>query len=275
MPIRFRVDSLDEIPEEQRSLYRETGDGYSLDLDAELVPVEKIPEHEATQGLRSALQKERERAREEEKRRKALERDFGDLSPEDIEELKALRQKAREQEEENAKARGDFEKLKQSMAEKHRAEIEARESRIEKLLARNRSTTIENQIAEAFHETGVVNPEVFGAFVRNQLATEVDDEGNVEVYVKGSDGQPQYNAEGKRLSVLEYVRTLQQDTDKYGFNFRSRRKAGGGSAEGDRDGAPGGGETLTKEALDAMTPAQRRTAEIKQKIEAYRQRTQG
>jgi hypothetical protein len=275
MPLRFKLDSLDGVAEEQRSLYRETDSGFVLDVEGDLISVDDIENHEKTSGLKSALQKERQRAREEERRRKELEGRLGDLNPDDLDELKTLREKERAREEDEAKRRGEFDRLKQDMAERHKAEVESYKSKVETLLGARKRDTLNAEIGAAFAETGVINPAVMNPYIRERLTVEMDDDGNASVYVRGEDGQPRYNAEGNPLSVREFVESLTESNEFKPF-FASRQKSGAGATGGDRDDQSGGGSggMPSREELDAMTPSQQKMAERKAKIAGYRKAEQ-
>ena len=105
------VDSLDDIPEEHRGFYEERDGKFHLTLDVEVSEDDK-------KRVAEAARKEREaRATAEKELKEAREKlsAFGDLTPEDLEELKKAKEAAaeaeRKRQEETAKSREEWQAL--------------------------------------------------------------------------------------------------------------------------------------------------------------------
>src|SRR5690554_4932413 len=126
MPLPLTVDSIDDVPEAIRDQYKEVDGVFRLDLEG----------YEDPANLKSALQKEREAAKNAAKQVKAWE-SIG-KTPEEIQELLEAQQK--KQEEDLNKA-GEWDKLKAQMndqfakeKEKLQSALTAKERAIEKHL---------------------------------------------------------------------------------------------------------------------------------------------
>ena len=105
--LKYQVKSIDKLPKEVADLYEKGEDGYTL-------KVEGVPKPEDNSGLKSALQKERERANNAEK------------------ELKAAATKAKDDSDAAARAAGDIETVEKNLHDHYKGEIEKRDALISK-----------------------------------------------------------------------------------------------------------------------------------------------
>lgn len=142
MKLPFKVESLDDVPEDRRDLYEEVDGGYQLQVDG-------VPDgEEDVSGLKSALEKvKRERDR--------LRSRAGKVSDDDLEELERLREAEAQREEEAAKAAGKWDEIRAKLDDKHakeldqvRAELTKRDKVIEQL-------TVTNELRSAIAKAGV------------------------------------------------------------------------------------------------------------------------
>lgn len=278
MGLKAILDSLDDVDENLRDMYRETEGGqFILDVEG-MVPEDQIESHEKTKGLKSALDKEREARKQYEKRARELESKAGKISDEDLEELEQLRAAKQKAEEERRRRNGEFEKWRDEIQKEHKQEVEARENRIRSLQEQIRQDRIGRQIAEACAEHGATNTAVMQAFIERHVKADFDDEGQLSVAVLDpADGNRMLDSEGKPLSIPGFVKKLSESKD-FAPLFASRQKSGGGTPPSDRDGQGGrpSGETPRGNApdLEKMSQAERRRYEIRQKIDEHRQAQQ-
>lgn len=139
MALKARVDSLEGVPEEAHDFYTQDGDGYRLD-------VEGVEFKEDVQGLKSALEKERDA-------RKALEgklpKDF------DPDEYKTLKQQAKEREKREAEERGEWEKLREQLKQEHQETVEELKQEMRKREAAISNLTVDRELTEAISRVGV------------------------------------------------------------------------------------------------------------------------
>ncbi len=106
MTLKFEVDSLDVVPEDQHGLYQEADGKFRLAVDG-------LPKPEDTSGLKSALEKERERAKSAAKWEKL------GKSPDEIQ---ALLDAEEERAQNKLKEEGDFKTLLAQHQEKWNGE---------------------------------------------------------------------------------------------------------------------------------------------------------
>lgn len=139
MALKAKVDSLDDVPEEAHGFYTQDGDKYRLD-------VEGVELKEDVQGLKSALEKEREA-------RKALE---GKL-PKDFDpnEYKTLKQQAEERERREAEERGEWEKLREKLQQEHKEAVEGLKQEVASRDRAITSLTVDRELTEAISRVGV------------------------------------------------------------------------------------------------------------------------
>ena len=144
MALKAVVESLDEVPEAVREMYKQDGDAYRLE-------VEGVEFEDEVAGLKTALERERE---ERKKLAKAL-KGKPDLTAEDAEELERLRQERAEAERKKLEAEGKWEELRTKLQKEYdekvqakAAEVKERDSYIERLV-------VDNELRRALTEIGV------------------------------------------------------------------------------------------------------------------------
>lgn len=233
MPIPLIVDSIDAVPETLRDQYKEVDGKFRLDLDG----------YEDPSNLKSALQKEREAAKQAAKQVKAWE-SLG-KSPEEIQELLQAQQQA---EEDKLNKAGEWDKLKAQMNEQFSKEkqqlldsLTAKERAIEKHLVDAQATAA---IAELKGVPALLLPHV-KASVRV-----VEEGGEYSVRVVDPSGNPRVNAQGEYLSIKDLVSEMRQ-SDIFGRAFEATGTTGSGTPSN-----KGGGSDKAKKAAE-MTSAEK------------------
>lgn len=231
MTLKLTVDKLDGLPEAVHSFYEPTENGFRLKVDG----VEDVS------GLKSALQKEREAA-------KAY-KSTG-LSPDEIAELKALRDRTTE---EAARKAGDFDKLRDKMASQFETEKAALKAELEAIAKSEADARINQGLMSALAEAGATAegmsllPTVF----KNRAKIETVDGVRV-LRVLDEDGTPMLIS-GKDATLADLVKVAQS---KYGSLFKATTKAGSGTPTAS-NGAGGAVKTVNRSTFDAMSQAQR------------------
>ena len=200
------LETLEGLPEEVASLYKKGEDGkFHL---------------EGNDGLKSALQKERDARQAAEKALKA--------------EAEAKTAREKEAEEAKARATGDFEKLKLSMEAEAKAAKEEAAAYKARILTERRDRAAMEAIVAA---NGI--PEALMPHVTSHL--EVVPEGDdFKVLVKGNPAK----------KVTDFVASL-KDAKPWGFQ-PSGANGGGTPANG---GTPNGTKTLTRTDFDKLSPS--------------------
>lgn len=238
--LAFTVDSLDGVAEAQRPLYKEANGKFVLDVEGYEDPV----------GLKSALQKERERANALDKQSKAWAA-MG-KSPEEIQALLEAQRKA---DEDKALKGGEFEKLKQQMLDQHKAELGKKDERITTL-----TKSLERRLIDADATAAIAAAKGVPALLLPHVRASVrviEDGGDFKVQVVDAAGNPRVNGKGEFITIADLVGEMRQ-SEVFGRAFEPTGTAGGGAQGG---GGGGGGKTIKQAAFDAL-PAKERAKKM-------------
>ena len=232
------VDTLDAIPEAQRTLYKESNGKFTLDVDGYEDPV----------GLKSALGKERDRAKAAEQQAAAW-RNLG-KTPDEIAALVAAQAQA--ENDKLAKA-GEWDKLKAQMNDQHQAALKAES---DKTSAKDKA--LSKYLVDSAAVTAIASakgvPELLLPHVRSAVKV-IEENGDYHVRVVDSTGNPRVNAKGDFLSIADLVGEM-RSSDVFGRAFESSGANGGGAT----GGIAAGQKTITRAQFDALTPIARAKA---------------
>lgn len=226
MPLKFEVDTLDEIPESYRNEYVELNGKYRLDLDGYEDPV----------NLKSALQKEREAARKYSAQLKQYEQ-IG-LSVEDIKERIT-----------NA-GNVDAEKLKQQFAKQFQGEIQQRDEKLSSMRMTVEKYLVDAEAASAIAANKGV-PELLMPLIKAQVRV-IEDDSGPQVLVVDPKGEPRINKKGDYMSISDLVSEMRA-SEIYGRAF----DATGATGSGRQPATGGGGGAKPRTWADAVTPQQK------------------
>lgn len=210
MTLKLTLDSLDDIDEAIKPLYVEDNGKFKL-------AVEGI---EDTASLKGALAKERKRADENEKQVKRWQR----LGKSD-EEIEALISAQEEHAQSEAERKGEWEKLRAQMNEKHAADIKALN---DKLAAKDKAIErylIDSQATAAIAGAKGV-PDLLLPHVQRHVRV-VEENGEFQVRVVDAKGDPRVNGKGDPLSIPELVAEM-KSTEIFGRAFEGSGQSGGG-----------------------------------------------
>ena len=270
MPLKAVLENVEDLDEVTRGLYKEADGRFILDVEG-MVSEDEIESHEKTQGLKSALDKERQSRRDFEKKVKELESKTGDFTAEDLAELEELRDVKRKAEEERRRQTGEFDKWRDEINSEHAQTLAKKDEFISRLQETIRSDRVGRQIAEACAEHGAPTA-LMDAYIKQHVKSSFDDEGNLKIEIDHPDISG-LDEQGQPISIGGFVKKL-ADHKEFGQYFASKQKSGAGTPPADRDGGKGGnpGETPGNEPDPAtMTPSQKRMHDIRQKIDARKQ----
>jgi hypothetical protein len=250
MTIALFVDDIETVDESLREEYIQGDDGrYVLrgmaDTLANYVKVDDIESHEKTQGLVSALDKERERAKTAERRARELEDQHHGMTEEEKKELETLRTARAEAEERRRRQEGEFDKWREEIAEKHSAETKGLAEENVSLKGMIKEKEVSLQIESAMNEFGG-RAQILEPLIRRYVKSEIDENG-VSIAVTDAEGTRMLNGEGAPLSIRDYVERMSTDKE-FGDLFKSNIKSGGGS---DGDATKPGGESDSGTPQDA------------------------
>jgi hypothetical protein len=202
------IDKLEDVAEELRGLYSEKDGKFHLDVDG----------IEDTGGLKRALQAERKAREDLDKKIKKWEA----LGKTD-EEIAELIRKLDEDEHKDAEKKGEWEKLRAQMNEKHAKELAKRDEQISALRGRLNAELVDAKATSAIAaQKGV--PDLLLPHVQRHV--KVDE--NFNVLVVDAKGDPRVNGKGEPLSISELVAEM-KSTETYGRAFEGTGHSGGGT----------------------------------------------
>ena len=194
MALEYTVKTLDGLSEDVAKMYTETDGAFTLDVSGLDIP--------DVSGLKSALDKERDRANSEHKARKAAEK------------------AAQEKEDAAARAAGDIETIEKNLREKYTGEIEerdakisARDAKLSKVLHRDEAYRIAN--AQAVDSDAA---EVVAEWIQNRTEIQEKD-GDFVVLPKG---------DSMGLTMEEFVKKIPEQK-ALGRLIKSSNGTGGGA----------------------------------------------
>lgn len=274
MPLKYKVDSLDDVDENARDLYTKTESGYVLD-------VEGVPDGS---GAKKALAAERERAKKAEREAKEAQRLAEELrrqaeelgvSEEEVEEFRKFRE-SKETEDERA------ERIRREATKPLEAKLQGATQQLEQLQEQARSyreryvnREVEAALAAAVDaELKPVNPRARQLFIedlRKLVSVNVDDEtATVSLSVLDENGNERFDADGQPMTPAALARGFTK-IKVYEDFLASERKAGGGAPSGNvRDEGPGNtGATPPRDR--EPTAAERQMQERREKIARFRE----
>lgn len=233
--LSYEVESVDDLPEAVRDFYKAGDDGkYRLAVDG-------LPKPEDTSGLKSALKKERDRARQAERWERL------GKTPEEIEELLESQRKA---EEERQRKAGDFEAIRKQDAEKFQKQVAEAQTAREKAEARMRDAVIGSELMTALArakatETGL---KALPRLLRDRVEFELNDEG-YSVRILNERGEPLAGSDG----AATFDDLAKAAMAEFPDLFASDRPGGAGTSG--RGGSGAGGKTMRREDFDQIADA--------------------
>jgi len=236
MALQFQVETLDTLPESVRPLYKEDNGKFRLDLDG----------YEDPQGLKSALQKERDAAKEATRKVSAWEK-LGKTP----DEINALLEAHHKTETDKLGKSGDWEKVRQQMADQHAKElskrdevVQAKDKAIERYLIDAQATAA---IAEMKGAAALLLPHV------KQNVRVMQEDGEFVTRVVDAAGNPRVDAKGKFLTINDLVSEMRQ-SETYARAFDASGASGSGA--GASSGAATA-KTVTRTKWDTMSHIER------------------
>lgn len=283
MALELIVDSVESLPADVQSEYVQQEDGtYKLDVQG-VVPKSKLDEfRENNINIRKEAEAKSKELQSRISQLETIAERYGTLGEDpdqviaEIKDLKALKEQVDNKE--LIEAKGFEEALEDKLNKRVGTLREEYEARIKEL--EDAKNGIETQLSERLSTTeqryrqvaleSVIKDEAVKA---GALAGSVDDilsRANRAGWTIGEDGgaiamqngEPLYGADGEKLTIKEWVGNLKKDASWF-----FKPNAGGG-AGGDSNGTPPprGGEPLSAEALQSLSPAE---------YAAYRRKQQG
>ena len=232
LKLKLTADEHNSLDEGLKGLYEEKDGVFVLGVDG----------IEDTSGLKSALEKERKRARDLEKAAKAYE-GVG-MTPEEIAELVKAREEA---EKSSLEKKGEWEKLKVQMLDKHQKDLSAKDEEVKKMKQTLESFLVDAAATEAIASAKGI-PQLLLPHVKSAVSV-VEEDGKYQVRVMGKDG-PRVNAKGEFLGIKDLVSEM-RESDIFSRAFEGSGISGGGAAPSAQKGSRGTHVISRADARDA------------------------
>lgn len=226
--LKLVVDSIDSLEESVRGYYVEKDGKFVLDVDG----------IEDTSGLKNALSAERKRADAAEKQRKAWEK-IG-KTPDEIAELLEAQQ---QRETTEAERKGEWDKLRGQMNERHAKELQAKDDQISSLRKSLERHLIDAQATSAIAaEKGI--PDLLLPHVQRHVRV-VESDGEFSVRVVNDKGDPRVNGKGEPLTISDLIAEMKTN-QIFGRAFEGAGQSGSGTPPANG----GGGNPSNKRRSD-------------------------
>jgi hypothetical protein len=236
------IEKLEDVAEPLRELYTKGEDG-KFHLDAEGV--------EDVGGLKKALDSERKRAREFEKKLKDLPEGF---DPEQYAELLKLQEEFKKGQLSD-KQREEFDSLKKQLQDAHAKELGKRDERVKQLTAALEEQLITSRATQAI-ATAKGSIRLLLPHVRSQ-AKVVEQDGKFTAVIVDKDGHTRIGDKGQNLTFEALVAEMKDQQDFAGA-FEGSGASGSGALGNRGPGTPAGAlsfEDLVKNPGAAIAAA--------------------
>lgn len=240
--LNFEVESLDAIDDALKPLYAEADDGKFR------LKVEGLPKPEDNSGLKSALEKERQRARKVD--------DYEKLgkTPDEIRELLEREAKA---EEERRKKAGDFEAIRKQDREAFDKEKADLVNERDAARASERSAIISHQLTAALAKAGATEDglEFLPERLSGRIKIETVDGKRVTKIMQADGETPMAGSSAQGMATFEDL--AKEASTKHPGLFKSERPGGGGTPPNKGTAGGGSGKQMLRTEFEGMGTAER------------------
>ena len=214
MPLPAAVEKLDAIPEAHRSLYKQDGSRFVLDVEG------------AEDVFAAGLKKNRDEILTDRKKLAAKLDELKDVDPEEYRKLKAATAEA---EEKKAKDAGQFDTLKQQLIEKHNGDLKKVQLELDTDRAFIREVLADSVATKELAAAGG-NAKLLLPHVLKQIDVVRGDDGKYSAVVKDAKGNVRIgNAQGAPMTIAELVAEFKASED-YAAAFSGSGASGSGAA---------------------------------------------
>lgn len=234
LKLKVTADEWGSLDEGIKGLYEEKDGGYVLSIDG----------LEDTNGLKSALEKERKARSEYEKAVRKYE-GLG-KSPDEIAELVKAQE---ESEKSKLEQKGEWEKLKAQLLESHKKELAARDEAVQKMKGTLESYLVDAAATEAIAAAKGI-PQLLLPHVKSAVKV-IEEDGKYQVRVVGPDGSPRMNAKGEFLGIKDYVSEM-RESEVFSRAFDGSGTTGSGTPANRGQTRPGSFILSREDARDPM-----------------------
>lgn len=249
MPLKLTLDSLDGLSSEVAALYEQKDGKYRLAVDGA----------EDASEVRAALEKERRSNRELAGKIKKWE-GLGKTE----EEIAALLSEHEDQAARDAEKKGEWDKLRTQMVEKHDKALAAKDAEIASMQAALEEHLIDAAlIAEIAAHKG--EPELVLPVARRQVKV-VKEEGKYRAIAVDQHGTPRVDAKGNPMPLSDIIKEM-RESPKFGRAFEASGAQGSGKGTGNGIQHPSGQRGFPQRPdADMGGDQKQRTEAIRQKL---------
>jgi len=241
MALELVVDTLDAVPEAVRSLYVEQDGKFALSVNG-------LPD---TKGLKSALEAEREAAKQAKKAAADLAKKYEGIDPE---KTRAMLARFENDKEAQLIAEGKLEEVVTMRTEKLKKEMDkqlegeaAKAAQANERAANYEQKVLDNAILAAVTKVGIHKSAIEDALLRGRNLFRLAEDGTAVQL--GADGKPVYGKDGKTLfGPDEWL----ESSKEWAPHWHPAGNTGGGASGGANNQ---GGKTMTRAQFDNQSPA--------------------
>lgn len=253
MALPLITDNLDAVPEAQRGLYVEADGKFRLDVDG----------IEDTTALKTALERQKEAARDAKRLAADLAKKYEGIDPEKV---RAMYSKMEGDAEAKLIAEGKIDEVVNLRTEKLRTDLQrqveeagSKVTAAETRAAQFSQRVLDNHIMAAAAKIGIHQHAIEDALFRGRNMFSLSEDGSAVQL--GVDGKPIYGKDGKTLfSPLEWL----EGSKEWAPHWHPAGSSGGG-ASGNGNGQSGQ-KTITRAQYEAMSPEAQKKAVTVDKV---------
>jgi hypothetical protein len=243
MALQFSVESLDNIPENQRELYSATENGFQLSIEGYQDPTK----------LKSALNSERDSA----KRLGKANEDWNKLGK-THDEMAALIAQSEQMADDKAASAGEWDKLRDQLTAKHGIAKSEWAAEKDGFISQIDTFIVQAPLTKALLEN--IGDPLLSDILSKQLRVVDTETGERVARVVNERGEPRINGSGEYMTISELVSEAKA-TERFGRFFGSTAKSGSGAEPGGRSQSNG----AVKSFADAKS-MEEKTAAIRAKL---------
>lgn len=245
MELETSVETLEAVPEALHGLYRESEKGFELVVDPQALEDAVAP------NLKSALQKERQNAKQRDREAKDLRKKLEALGEEDpeaiIEELGQLREFRENASKNKGKDDNAVEQVRRQLQDEFGKTLSKKDAELLALKGQLTSVLVDSAAVSAISELKGV-PKLLLPHVK-RMTEVIEEDGKYHVRVLNDKGEHRVNKDGDYLSIKELVEELRND-EVFSRAFDGDGASGGGTPPGTQRG----GGAATKKRSQMSVP---------------------
>lgn len=230
MALKAEIEKLEDVPEDQRGLYRQAGERFRLDVEGVEFP-------DDTRGLKSALEKEREENRRLNRTLKSLPPDF------DAEKWAQMTQAEKDRAEEEAKKKGEWDNLKAQLKDAHTKEMKQKDDEIGSLTRELETQMIDAEAARLLADKVKGSAKLLMPHIRERVVAKKEDGRWVRQVIDPDTKKIRLGSKGENMTMEELLLEMRGSDEFAGAFDASGATGSGGTGRNAAGGGTGGVRT--------------------------------